>query len=164
MIQRIQSIFLFLVAASLVTMLFFPLWNKVDNEKNEIVTLSTFSFKHEKKDIDTGELVVISEGQVYYIAGVLLLAVAIALYSIFRFDNRLLQMKLGALNSLVMGLGVIGVSIYHIFQAEKVIAPQIQGNYLFAFYMGVAAMLFNLLSNRFIRKDEQLVKSADRIR
>lgn len=163
MIQRIQSIFLFLVAASMVTLLFFPIWNKVDKEKNEIVTVTALQFIHEKHDVDSKEVTVITQGDTYVVAIVALLAALVALYSIFRYDDRLMQLKLGALNSLLMG-GMIGLIMYYVLDAEKVIVPQIQGNYLFSFYVGVAGMMFNLLANRFIRKDDNLVKSADRIR
>ncbi|SHJ70653.1 protein of unknown function [Reichenbachiella agariperforans] len=163
MIQRVQSIFLFFVAASLVTLVFLPLWNKVDVEKSETVTVTALTLQHTKMDIDTGEQQVITETPLYYIAGIALLAAGIALYSIFKFNNRLLQIKLGALNSLVMAVA-LGLSVYWILEANKILLPQIQGNYLFGFYMFMSAMLFNVLSNRFIRRDEQLVKSADRIR
>ncbi|MEO9805621.1 MAG: DUF4293 domain-containing protein [Reichenbachiella sp.] len=163
MIQRVQSIFLLLVAASMIGMLFFPIWSKLDGEKSELVELSAFKFIHTKKDIDTSEIAVISEGQTFYIAALAILAAGIAIYSISRYDNRLMQMKLGALNSLFMG-GAMGLIVYHVYQAERLIAPAQQGNYLFAFYLGVSALLFNLLSNRFIRRDEKLVRSADRIR
>ncbi|MDW3212092.1 MAG: DUF4293 domain-containing protein [Reichenbachiella sp.] len=163
MIQRVQSIFLFGVAACMITMLFFPIWNKLDGEKNELVELTALKFSHTKKDIETGEIAIITEGQTFYIAILAILAAGVALYSIFKYDNRLLQMKLGALNSLFMG-GAMGLIVYHVYQAERMVAPTQQGNYLFAFYLGVSALLFNLLSNRFIRRDEKLVRSADRIR
>ncbi|MEO9965150.1 MAG: DUF4293 domain-containing protein [Reichenbachiella sp.] len=163
MIQRVQSIFLVLVAACMIGLMFFPIWNKVDREKNEKVELTAFSFEHTKLDIETKEINVLSEGQTFYIAILALMAAGLALYSISRYENRLLQMKLGALNSLFMG-AVMGLSVYHVYQAERMIAPLEQGNYLISFYLGVSALLFNLLSNRFIRRDEKLVRSADRIR
>lgn len=163
MIQRVQSVFLFLVAACMIAMLFFPIWNKVDNEKKEKVELTALKFSHTKLDIETEQIQVISEGQTFYIAVLAILAAGVAVYSISRYNNRLLQMKLGALNSLFMG-GVMGLTVYHVYQAERLIAPMQQGNYLFAFYLGISALLFNLLSNRFIRRDEKLVRSADRIR
>lgn len=163
MIQRVQSIFLLLVAASMIGMLFFPIWNKVDDEIKEKVELTTFKYTHTKLDVETGEISVKAEGQTFYIAILAVMAALVAIYSITRYDNRLFQMKLGALNSLFMG-GVMGLIVYHVYQAERVILPLQQGNYLFAFYLGVSALLFNLLSNRFIRRDEKLVRSADRIR
>ena len=42
MIQRIQSVFLFLVAAIMVTVLFLPIWNKLDLDAQEKVTLNAF--------------------------------------------------------------------------------------------------------------------------
>ncbi|PIB34435.1 hypothetical protein BFP72_02865 [Reichenbachiella sp. 5M10] len=163
MIQRIQSVFLFFVAASLVTLVFFPLWNKVDVEKSEVVTLTALSLVHTKMDIDTGEEQVIMEQPTYYIAIVVLLAAGLALYSMMKFNNRMLQIKLNALNSLIMAIA-LGLSVYFIMEGQHILLPNVQGNYLFGFYLFVAAMLFNMISNRFIRKDERLVRSADRIR
>lgn len=163
MIQRIQSVFLFFVAASLVTLVFFPLWNKVDVEKSEVITLTALEMTYTKMDIDTGEEQVIATKQTFHIAALALVAAGIALFSIFKFNNRLMQIKLGALNSLVMAIA-LGISVYLIFQGEKQILPGEQGNYLFGFYMFVSAMMFNALANRFIRKDENLVRSADRLR
>ncbi|MCV9387162.1 DUF4293 domain-containing protein [Reichenbachiella ulvae] len=163
MIQRIQSVFLLFTAISLVVLVFYPLWNKVDAEKSEVLTLTALEMTHVKVDIDTGEEQVIAQKPTYYIAAVALLAACVALFSIFKFNNRLLQIKLGALNSLLMAIA-LGLAVYLIFQGEKQILPMEQGNYLFGFYMFVSAMMFNALANRFIRKDEQLVRSADRLR
>ena len=49
-----------------------------------MVKLSTFKLTHEKEDIDTGEIAIIAENEVYYISIVILLAAAVAIYSIFR--------------------------------------------------------------------------------
>lgn len=163
MIQRVQSIFLFGVAACMIGMMSFSIWYKSDSEKNEKVELTAFKYFHLKEDIETGEIAVITEGQTFYIAILAILAAGVALYSIFKYDNRLLQMKLGALNSLFMG-GAMGLIVYHIYQAERIIAPLQQGNFWYGFYFGVSALFMNLLSNRFIRRDEKLVRSADRIR
>lgn len=163
MLQRIQSFFLFLVALSMLSMLFFPLWNKVDVDKSEIVTVTALVLMHEQVDPITDERTLVAETQMFYLAILAVIAAAVALYSISRYDDRLLQMKLGALNSLVMG-AVLGAAIYNVYQVEKEMEVVRQGTYLFGFYAGIAALLFNMLSNRFIRRDDKLVKSADRMR
>ncbi len=163
MLQRIQSVLLFFAALCMLAILFFPVWEKSDVEKNEKVSLSALAMTYEKEDIETKEINILNEEWTGYIAILAILSAAVAFYSIFRYDNRLLQIKLGALNSLFMG-GALGVSVYFSLQAESIIVPQVRGDYLVGFYLGVAALLLNSMANRFIRKDERLVRSADRIR
>lgn len=163
MLQRIQSILLFFAALCMIAIIFMPIWEKPDVQKNESVTLSALALTYEKVDIETQEVNILSEEWTGYIAILAALSALVAFYSIFRYDNRLFQIKLGALNSLLMG-GAIGVSVYFSLQAESIILPQTRGDYLTGFYLGVAALLLNSMANRFIRKDERLVRSADRIR
>ncbi len=162
MIQRIQSVFLLLVAVTMVAMLFFPMWQKVDTEQKEKITITPLTIVHDKENA-SGEVEVVSEKPIYPIAVLAVVAAAIALFSVFKYENRLTQMKLGALNSLVIG-GSLGFAVYYIFDAEKLLPMAAPAAYLPGFYFTAAALFFNALANRFIRKDEKLVRSADRIR
>jgi len=159
MLQRIQSIFLLLVALSMIVFVMFPLWKKVDTKKNEVAEMSATRFVH--SSVDTVE--VISEKNTIYIAVLALIAAGVAFYSISRHDNRLTQMKLGAMNSLIIGATLM-LTFYHIWEIEKVLSPDTKGIYSYYFYAAIGALLFNMIANRFIRRDEKLVKSADRIR
>lgn len=157
MIQRIQSVFLFFVAVSMVLMLFFPLWQKVDPSSSENVVMDSFYLTYEKSEG------IVTTENTFYIAIVAVLIALVALISIFQFKNRLRQIKLGALISFLI-LGIMILSVYFVMQGEKLILPEQRGQYLWAFYLPLVALVFNFLSNRFIRKDEMLVRSADRIR
>jgi hypothetical protein len=163
MVQRVQSIFLLLVAVTLIAMLFFPIWQKVDTVNKEKITLTPVELIHDKENPTNQEVEIVSKSGVYPIAGLAILAAIVAVFSIFKYENRLTQMKLGALNSLIIG-GCLGCTVYFIFQAEEVFTAPVQGAYLPAFYFTAAALFFNLLANRFIRRDERLFRSADRIR
>ena len=163
MIQRIQTIFLFLVAACMIVYLFFPLWQKVDGEVYEVVTINAFQLVYESYDPESAERSLISEKSTIAISILAIMAAGVALFSIFQYHDRLRQIKLGALNSLLMA-GVVGSSFYFILKAEKMLGIGQQGQYLFGFYLGMVALLFNSLANRFIRKDEKLVRESDRIR
>ncbi|MGL1886231.1 MAG: DUF4293 domain-containing protein [Reichenbachiella sp.] len=163
MIQRIQTVFLTVTAGCMVALLFFPIWNKIDVEKSEMVELTALTLVHQKTDVDTGEVFVLMEKDTFYIAILSLIAAVVAGLSIFQFNNRLLQIKLGALNSLLMA-GSLGLSVYFLWNAQTILLPGEQGNYIVGFYLYVAAMISNSLANRFIKRDEQLVRSADRIR
>jgi len=163
MLQRIQSVLLFFAALCMISILFFPMWEKNDVKKNEEVIITAIEQVHNKTDIETGEVNIISTVWTAYIGILCVLAAAVAFYSIFRYDNRLFQMKLGALNSLLMG-GTLGITVYFALQAEKLIVPEVRGDYAEGFYVIVVALFLNTIANRFIRRDEKLVRSADRIR
>lgn len=162
MIQRIQSVFLLLVALVMISVLFLPIWNKLDVEVMESVKLNAFNLTYQKVDLDGTESV-INTKPTFWISVLAIVAAGVALFSIFQYNNRLRQIQLGALNSLVMG-GCLGFTYYYTTIGEQVVAPQVVGNFQIGFYIMAAALLFNALSNRFIRRDERLVKSADRIR
>lgn len=163
MIQRIQSIFLFLAAACMLAMVFFPLWQKIDYTQMEVATLDIFYMKYEKFSEGDATRELISAKNTYYIAILSGLVALVALFSIFQFKNRLLQIKLGALISLLI-LGLMVASVLVILKAEALLLPQQRGQYLIGFFLPLGALVFNFLANRFIRKDEMLVRSADRIR
>ncbi|MFY0607859.1 MAG: DUF4293 domain-containing protein [Cyclobacteriaceae bacterium] len=162
MIQRIQSVFLLLVAIVMVTTLFLPMWAKFDPEVMEVATLNAFQLVYASVD-EAGNETVMAVTDTYIISGLALLGAAIALFSIFQFKNRLRQIQLGALNSLVMG-GCLGVTYYYTTKGEQMLGQETLGNFQMGFYIIAAALFFNSLANRFIRKDDRLVKSADRIR
>lgn len=162
MIQRIQSVFLLLVALVMLTVLFLPLWNKLDVEVMESVKLNAFNLTYSKVDMDGTESI-INTKPTFWISVLAVAAAAVAMISIFQYKNRLRQIQLGALNSLLMG-GCLGFTYYYTTIAEQVVAPQMVGTFQVGFYIMAAALFFNALSNRFIRRDERLVKSADRIR
>lgn len=73
-----------------------------------------------------------------------------------------LQAKMGALNSILMA-GVLGLIILFSNQGEEYIKGQ-QGEYLTGTYLPMAAMVCNLIANRFIRQNIRLLKSSNRMR
>jgi hypothetical protein len=169
MIQRIQSIFLLLVAIAMGLMLAFDIWEKTSVPENEAVVLNTYFLTHyQLEGAATTPPVnipvnIIEQQASWYLAILASLAAVVALYSIFRYDNRLMQIKLGALNSLLIGGTLIACLVLTI-NGEEMIANGEKGEYLIGFYLPAVGLIFNMLANRFIRKDEALVRSADRFR
>ncbi len=157
MIQRVQSIFLLLTAIAMICVILLPLWEKTSSEGDEFISLTAIEMIY----MDRGEIAL--QKDTFYIGLLAGLAALVALFSIFQFRNRLRQIQLGALNSLLMG-GSLGLTYYYTTKANALLEPNIQGNFLPGFYIIAAGLFFNLLANRFIRKDEKLVRSADRIR
>lgn len=157
MLQRFQTVFLILVVLSMVATLFFPIWTKADASTETLISLTAFELRTEVAGTET------QSKSTFYIALLALAAAASAAVSISKFKNRLLQIKLGALSSFLMA-ALLLTCLYLSNGAEAEINPDAQGNYVLGFFLPAAGLLFNLLANRFIRRDEMLVKSADRLR
>lgn len=87
---------------------------------------------------------------------------ALALLAIFIFKNRNLQMRLAIFAFIANLIGVIFGVLYFMQNSTEANAQQINDG--FGMYLPIAAMVFSLLAYRFISKDEKLVKSMDRLR
>ena len=101
----------------------------------------------------------------WYIAVINALVAVIALVTIFMFRNRKLQMLLGNLNLLL----IVAMIVLMFLAAGKNTETLVPGvllpvNYKFGAYLPIGLIVFTWLANRFIKKDEDLVRSADRIR
>jgi hypothetical protein len=152
--QRVQTIFLTVAVACLVAMIFFPVWEV----KTETVRLTLYPLYYRaQQGTDIQEIYF-----PYCVVAMLGLAAAtIALIEIQKFENRLLQMKLGALNSLFItgcGFAVVFLSL----KLQKM--AQAPGNFGLGFYLPFAALVLNWIAGRLIRRDEKLVKDSERLR
>ncbi|WP_038029190.1 DUF4293 domain-containing protein [Thermonema rossianum] len=157
MIQRIQSVFLALAGISVLLLFYIPLWTKSSPQGDQEATLYLWKFVH----IKGGEE--LSREIIYYFVPLALASAALSFGSLFSYTNRLKQIKLNAINSLVLMVLTLW-SVYHVItNYEKLFLPQQRGHY-YGFFVIIAAMLFITLANRFIRRDEKLVRSADRLR
>lgn len=98
----------------------------------------------------------------YSVTAVLMIAAAtIAIQTIRRYDNRVLQMKLAALNTLLL-MGVMGAVVY--FSSKLNDEFKYVGMSRLALWTIFAGVLFNWLAMRFIRRDEKIVRDSERLR
>ena len=161
MIQRIQSLFLTAVAVLMTCFLFLPIWEKRNPHNEEYVGLTAFEFVYKEKSTVASPMD--KETPVFYLAALAVVAGVVALFSVFKYRNRLTQIKLGMVNSLLMA-GMLGICVYFINKGHGLFDIENRGSFQAGFYMIVVAMLLNILANRFIKRDESLVRAADRIR
>jgi uncharacterized membrane protein YoaK (UPF0700 family) len=161
MIQRIQSVFLLLLALTMLAMLFLPIWALGVPEEGPVVMLDAFRMTMQNQNSQPAE--VISSYSTWYIAALSVVAAGLALFSISQYKNRLTQIKIGALNSLVIG-GVVLSNVLLMSNGGDMLEGAYAREYKAGFIVPVAALIFNSLANRFIRRDEKLVRSADRMR
>ena len=94
---------------------------------------------------------------------VLVVIMLIAAVEMFMYKNRMLQMKLGMINSVLIVV-VLGVLMWLIFTGQDEWLPSIAGKFGAGLFMPALAMVFNRMAIRSIKKDEDLVRSVDRIR
>ena len=168
MIQRIQSIFLLLVTISLFSTYFFPLSEKIvyTNENNimaiqEKETLYIYELVYEQYISENDPSAILYPRP--YILVLIFIAGGLSFYSIFQYNNRINQIKIGAINSIIMSV-TIAIILYELFYKEVMIKNTFDVNILISFYIIFTALIFNSIANRFIKKDEILVNESNRIR
>ena len=161
MIQRIQTLFLILYIGALVSTFFFPVWQKIslNDETNSIEIIVTGYIS--SVDFNNGDTSVLYDN--FIISGLVFISCIVAAFSIFSYKNRLNQIKLGALNSFLTSVLII-YFLYDIFYNAQYININDKISFLISFYLIFLAIFFNFLANRFIRKDELLVRESERIR
>ncbi len=148
--QRIQTVFLVVVIVAILVTLILPIW-VIDINGEKTVLTGFYLLKGN-----------VYQYAPYAITAMLAIASAtLALIEITKFKNRLTQMKMGALNSFFL-VGVILSSFYFSNQLSKSLGAG--GRYGLGMWLPAIAVLANLLANRFIRKDERLIRDSNRLR
>jgi DMSO reductase anchor subunit len=147
--QRIQTVFLVITIIALGVSLVQPIWQTQSGE--DTLVLTPF-------------YLVKNEAYLYFpyavTAMLAVAAITLSIIEIRRFDNRLLQMKLGALNTLLLA----GMMISAIVFCHQLSEQYPAFSYGMGIYLIFAAVICNWIALRFIRRDEKLVRDSERLR
>lgn len=142
MIQRIQSLYLFLVVVLGALLCAFAPISYLQFGAAELIKLTTFT---------------------YWPLAVITIAIPLlALVNIFLFKKRILQARINVIN-VFLCLGYYAILAWFVFYLKKTADVE-------KFYVGVWAcvplvqLVLSLMATRRILKDEALVRAADRIR
>lgn len=162
MIQRPQSILLFLTAVLYGLMAFAPLWQLSlgDTTITLTATMATVCITENETCATIGEITNV------YLLAACACGVILSVVTIFLFKNRPLQAKISALNAIII-MGFVGLSIVFAIPNAKLFIKSSDldnGAFLWGFYLSIGILLLIVVTNKLIRKDEALVKSVDRIR
>ncbi len=142
MIQRIQSIYLAVVfALSAILPLVLNLW---DDSKKEVFALELLS-----------DLSIIAK----LVPVFFLISALLAIVSIFKYKKRQLQFVLGRIIILI-NLFLLGILMY----LSLTIPGEVSSEKGIGMFIPIVVVLFAVLANKAIKKDEDLVKSVDRLR
>jgi hypothetical protein len=154
--QRIQTVFLLITIVSLVGAIFLPIWEF--REANSRHDLYAMHYRIEESGANGN---VLSSSAIPYALTAVFFAAAIAVAAIeiAKFRDRLLQIKLGTLNSVLLAAG-LGCAVY--FSTELMKSKG--GDYGLGLWLPAVAVICNWIAMRFIRRDEKLVRDSDRLR
>ena len=136
MIQRIQTIYLVLAAAVSAGLIFvFHLWTT------------------------TEDVLVYAKDEMLYL-GLFLGSALLSLVAIFSYKNRQTQFVLGRLN-IILNFILLGFFVYQLLKPPGESQISEKG---VAIFIPILSIVLLVLANKAIKKDEDLVKSVDRLR
>lgn len=144
MIQRIQSVYL-LIATLLSGGLIFKLNLWVNEQGIEFFVMDSFN---------SGNKLLKVMAVLFFVSSVL------TLIAIFQFKKRQLQFVLGRL-SILTNFIILGIVIYFSQNLSGEINVSEKG---IGLLIPILTVVFVVIANRAIKKDEELVKSVDRLR
>lgn len=136
MIQRIQTVFM--AIAAIVSILLYVLFPVVVN--------------------DAGELLFEKSEPLFFI--LIFLSIALAIIAILGYKNRKRQFVLNRLN-IISNFILLGVFVY---RSLNVSGEEIASEKGIGMFLPILSIVFLVLANRAIQRDERLVKSVDRLR
>ncbi len=156
MFQRIQTVYLFLVFVFAILFVMLPLANLVPEDPYMSLQLSKYSVFFDAFEGITGRWMA------FLLVVLFFTVMLITVLTSFYYKRRLLQIKLGKFNMLVHAAMIL-VSFFMIDHISKQL-PDYTVTYGPGIFFPIASLIFILLANRAIRKDENLVRAADRFR
>ena len=136
MIQRIQSIYLFL----------------------SIVTTGVLPFLFSLWTLESGNIYYFMSNMIYVV--IFGLSTSSSILSLLNFKKRKQQFVLNRLN-IILNLILLGLFVYRTLNLSGETLVSKNG---IGIYLPILAILLLVLANRAIKKDEDLVKSVDRLR
>jgi hypothetical protein len=160
MIQRVQTIYLLFTSVLTGLTAYFDLAIYYSDDI-EILKYNLFGVE------TIGDIASFVPGN--WVIQVVLVAIStmLALFIIFNYKNRKLQLKLGNLNYLLLVAIILSIyfsvkNLTHLLPLSEI--ENLKAVYWIGFYMPVAAIAFQFMANRGIKRDEALVKSVQRLR
>ena len=160
MIQRVQSLLLLFIAVLGIIFSFSPILELIIQDETYIMNAyNTYQFSEEEGI----NLVTFRNIGIGILGGVTIL---LALVIIFLFKNRGPQMLLSKLLLLLLTFQVVAIFVY-LDAAKAFLNPTklvLSLSYKIGIFLPFFSLVLAYLTIRFIKKDDELVRSADRLR
>jgi len=156
MLQRIQTLFLAIVVLASAALFFVPIISFL----SDLFYLKLYLYEFRN-------LTPNSEIQFSFTTVLPLLLInggifGLSLYTIFKYKNRIQQVKLVRLSLLLSMLMIVGIFVLYPNIVTK--STEASSEFEIGAYIPIINLLFLFLANRYILKDEKFVRSMDRLR
>ncbi len=155
MIQRVQSIYLALVKIFAIMFIFLPIGIVSITENIYKINIAGYGL-YEHINLPLTAIWIR-----YILIATAIIIIALTAITFFKYKNRPLQIKLNQFN-LLLHIVAIAMSFFFLDFFKEVADTGLQ--YSYAIVFPLLSLILLLLANRAIKKDEKLVKSADRLR
>ena len=150
MIQRIQSVYLLLVAILLVVALCLPVGQFIGPDG-----IAAHVFKPLGVTLADGNF-----QSTWGLFGILMVSTIVAVATIFLYKNRMLQIRMTIFNSLLLvGYYIAALAFYFALKNDENMF-----RIGWALCLPLVSIILNILAIRAIGRDEVMVKAADRLR
>ena len=158
MLQRIQTVYLALAAIASLLVFFFPLagfynFGIQGNYKFFVCAIQS---------MDPEPVIHFTKWITLPLILLMLLSFIFSAATLFLYKKRSVQIRLIAFNVLINIVFIILVFFFYVPKIKNL--ALIEPSYGIAIVFPLAAMVFLIIANRSIRKDEALVRSTDRLR
>ncbi len=153
MLQRIQTVYLGFVFLLAFLFMFLPLGLYGEGHGLRLSAVSAFSEWYPAVTHGSFQILLVFMG---------LACAALSMYTILIYKKRLLQIRLGQFN-ILLHLGLLVAAFYYLDHVREQI-PGADFSYGAGIFLPLFSLLLILMANRAIKRDENLVRAADRIR
>lgn len=156
MLQRIQTVYLFLVGLLAIALIFVPLGSfDLEGIRFPLGVLGLESVEGIPSELRGNWLG-------YLLPALVLMILILTFFTIFQYKRRRYQIQLGKFN-ILLHIGLVVAAFFFIDQFSAGL-PGISFRYGVGIFLPLVSMILVLLANRAIKKDDELVRAADRIR
>lgn len=155
MIQRIQTLYLLIIAVLSAVLIFTPAAGLTSGTDGSVYEIQLKGLTH----ISAESIEVVAS--TWALTAIAALVSLISFISIFLFKKRMLQMRLSFINVVLMA-GYYGILFIYLWQYGKNLDAHMYLNMIASF--NLINIILCILAIRAIGKDEALVKSLDRLR
>lgn len=153
MIQRIQSLYLFLALVFMITLLFLPVIRFIGPEGQNYL----FLVKGVKLAGTNDPLII----RTYPLLILYIIIPLLSTLTIFLYKNRMLQIRISIFNILLM-VGSLGLLYYYLRECVRELTTE--PTFSIPVIFPLISAILTYIAYRGIRKDEEIIRSYDRIR
>ncbi|MBL4819340.1 MAG: DUF4293 domain-containing protein [Deltaproteobacteria bacterium] len=163
MIQRIQSVYLFLSGMACLLLLYFPYYKiKVLSDTSNVfdIQINFWGINMIGAESNIAVVVILT----IIISILTIFSGMLSLFTIANYSKRELQIKLCKINFLLI-TGLLACMVWYLDKASNILCQeQCEKDVALGMFLPALAIIFTFLANKGIKKDHDMIKAADRIR